>query len=855
MAHTRIAATPIYSYTYSQSLYTPGVGGHAPVRSHPFTPSVHPTHSSVCYSASSTAHCSLFTVHSSLSAPLLLFPHARITIAALLLGPHDNTTQGHFVDNRWANLSILLFLLLISALLAGYEGVPSSVPITAPPDVFSAERAMDLLNAFATAPHPIGSAQHDRVRDYLVAQFTSLGLTPDVQKTTGVTPRYRVAGTVENIVARLKGTGGSSDAVALVAHYDSVPAGPGAGDDGAAVAAMLETLRVLKAGPPLRNDVLFVITDGEEDGLLGASAFVAENPNAKDIRVLVNFEARGNAGPSQMFETSAENGRLVQDWVQSSPHPSGSSLTYEVYKYMPNDTDMTVFKRAGDLGLNFAFIGDWEAYHTPLDNPKLLDHGSLQQHGDNALALARVFGDAGLTKLQAHDAVYFSLPGNLVPHYSSRLVWPLTFITGLFLLGVIFYANGAWQTSLLQILAGFFIHVVLLIVLCFVGLGFVLGARWLHLHVFAEGPLDQSVPYTLGLFALLFALQALVWRFFRKRVVPAAFFLGGAILTYVLVLLTSRWMPGATYEFVWPLLAALFATATVAFRRSFRPWLTALALCVLSLLALLLWIPLLQGFFQALGFTYIGAPVLSVAFGLLCILLLPYFDPMLGADGKLLPVLALAVAAIFCFSGVASTEYSPAHPKPSVLAYALDADTGKAVWASSVARLDSWTAEYLGVSPTRGKLPDFFPDWYPIEFLQHEAPAITLPPPKAELLDQSTDAGTRTLHLRISSPRHARSIHVGVSQGQVLNASVNGHDLGQPSQARWNQSGSWNFEYCNPGDGIDVLLHVQGNTPVKLVLVDRSMGLIPGAHLPPRPLDSMPIHSGDQTMVRRSFTF
>jgi hypothetical protein len=759
------------------------------------------------------------------------------------------------VENRWANLAILLFILAISAFLADYEGVPRPVPITAPPDVFSAERAMDLLNAFATAPHPIGCAEHDRVRDYLVSQFAALGLPPEVQKATGVTPRYRVAGTVENIVARLKGTGGSDDAVALVAHYDSVPAGPGAGDDGAAVAALLETLRALKAGPPLRNDVLFVITDGEEDGLLGASAFVAENPNAKDIRVLVNFEARGNAGASQMFETSAQNGRLVQDWVDSSPDPSGSSLTYEVYKYMPNDTDMTVFKRAGDLGLNFAFIGNWEAYHTPLDNPKLLDHGSLQQQGDNALALARVFGNSGLDKLQAHDAVYFSLPANLLPHYSSRWVWPLTIVTGLFSLGVIFYANGAWQTSLPQIIGGFFLHIVLLVLLLFVGLGFALSARWLHLHVFAEGPLDQSVPYILGLFALSFSLLVLLWRFFRRWIAPPALFLGGAVLIYVLIFLTSLWMPGATYEFVWPLLAALFATVTAAFRRSFRPWLSALALCAFSLPALFLWIPLLQGFFQGLGFNSVGAPALSVVFGLVCILLLPYLDPLLASSGKLLPAFAFGIAVLFCISAAATTEYSPAHPKPSILAYALDADTGKAVWASSVSRLDSWTAEYLGVSPTRGKLPDFFPDWYPIEFLQHEAPAITLPPPQAELLDQSADASSRTLHLRISSPRHARTIHLGLAQGSILNASVNGHDLGQPSEARLKQSGPWTFDYCNPGDGLDVVLHVQGTSPVKLVLVDRSMGLVPGAHLPPRPADSMPIHSGDQTMVRRSFTF
>src|SRR5277367_2849425 len=305
-----------------------------------------------------------------------------------------------------------MFILVAAGVCAVREGAPAPVPATAPQDVFSADRALVYLNAFATAPHPIGSAEHDRARDYLVQRLTELGVTPELQRTTGVTPRYEVAGTVENIVARLKGTSGAADAVALVAHYDSVPAGPGAGDDGAGVAALLETLRVLRTGPPLRNDILFVITDGEEDGLLGASAFAAENPAAKDVRVVVNFEARGNSGESQMFETSAGNGRFVQLFAQAAPHPSGSSLTYEIYKHMPNDTDMTVFKKAGVAGLNFAFIGHWEAYHTPLDNSKMLDRGSLQQQGENALSLARSLGNADLTQLQDRDAAYFSLPHN-----------------------------------------------------------------------------------------------------------------------------------------------------------------------------------------------------------------------------------------------------------------------------------------------------------------------------------------------------------------------------------------------------------------------------------------------------------
>jgi hypothetical protein len=762
------------------------------------------------------------------------------------------------VENRFASWAVLLFVLLVAGVCAVREGVPDPIPATASQDVFSADRALVHLNAFATAPHPIGSAEHDRVRDYLVAQFTAIGIAPEVQRATGVTARYEVAGTVENIVARLKGTSGAADALALVSHYDSVPAGPGAADDGAGVASLLETLRALRAGPPLRNDILFVITDGEEDGLLGASAFVAENPSARDVRVVLNFEARGNAGESQMFETSAGNGRLVQIFAQAAPHPSGSSLTYEIYKHMPNDTDMTVFKKAGAAGLNFAFIGHWEAYHTPLDNPQSLDRGSLQQHGENALSLARSLGNADFAQLQDRDAVYFSVPGSFFAHYSSRLLWPLALVCGVLLFGVISFANGAWQTRWLAVLAGFFLQIGVLLLLVAIGLGFLVGVHWLQLHALPDGGLDQNTLYVLGLLALLAAVETLLYKMLSRKISPPALFLGGAVLLFVLVLVTSKWLAGGSYTFVWPLLAGLLATAAAAFRPRPLSLFPALILCVLSLPAVLLFVPLLRGFYTALGFTLIGAPLLSLTFGFLFLLLFPFLDAVLESSGKILPVSALVLALILCAAAAATTHYSSAHPKPSLLAYALDADTGKALWTSSTNRIDPWIAQYVSTSPSRGKLPDFFPVWYPIDFLQHEAPVITIPPPQAELLESSTDGGTRALRLHITSPRHARTLYIGLTQGEVFSASVNGRDLGKPSEARWHQPGQWGFDYVNPpAEGIELALRVQASGPVKLVLVDRSMGLpaIPGGNFPPRPADSIPIHSGDQTMVRRSLTF
>jgi len=762
------------------------------------------------------------------------------------------------MEDRSIRFVVLVFILAFAALGILYEGTPNALPASASPDLFSADRALVYLNAFANKPHPLGSAQHNYVRDYLVSQLTGLGAAPEIQRTTGVTPRYQVAGTIENIVGRIKGTSGANDAVALAAHYDSVAAGPGAGDDGAGVAAILETLRALRSGPPLRNDIVILLTDGEEAGLLGASAFVAQHPWARDVRTYINIEGRGNSGPSQMFETSSDNGRLIALFAEGTPYPSGNSLTYEIYKRMPNDTDLTVFKNFGAAGLNFAFIGNWAAYHTPLDTPQQLDRHSLQHHGENALSLARSLGNANLKQLQERDAVYFALPGNLFLHYSSRFIWPATIAAGVLLIAVIFYARRAWQSSLGGILAGILGHLGTVVLLLGAGLGYALGARWLHRSVLPEGPVAQNTYYALGLFAFLISLQALAYKLLRKKISAPALFLGGALLLCGLAYMTAKSLPGASYLFVWPLLTGLLATLTVAFRPGRYSPSGLLVLCLLSLPTLVFFPLLLKGFYTALGLTTMGTPPMSLALALCLISLSPLWELLIENTGKLVPLVALLTGICLSTAGALSTRYDSTHPKPSMLAYVLDSDSAKALWTSSAARLDPWTIQYVSASPSRGKLPDFYPAWFPIDFLQHKASVLGLAPPKASLLEESVADGVRSLHLRITSPRGAQVIHVGIAKTEVLGSSVNGHDLGGPFEARWHHEGQWSLDYANlPADGIDLLIRVQGTSPVTVVLVDHSSGLpsIPGTNLVARPADSMPTDSGDQTMVRRSFVF
>ncbi|HZF38571.1 MAG TPA: M28 family peptidase, partial [Blastocatellia bacterium] len=160
-------------------------------------------------------------------------------------------------------LSFLLFIL-IACLSIYSQRPPRAIPASAPVTEFSSSRAMNHVRVIASQVHPIGSPAHKRVRDYLLSELSGAGLQPQVQTATVLSPRERppfLGGTVNNVVARLNGSRGGK-AILLMAHYDSAPNSFGASDDGSGVAAILETLRTIKAGPPLKNDVIVLFTDG-----------------------------------------------------------------------------------------------------------------------------------------------------------------------------------------------------------------------------------------------------------------------------------------------------------------------------------------------------------------------------------------------------------------------------------------------------------------------------------------------------------------------------------------------------------------------------------------------------------------
>jgi acetylornithine deacetylase/succinyl-diaminopimelate desuccinylase-like protein len=232
-----------------------------------------------------------------------------------------------------------LCVTLAAALSLTFVAVrpPSPAPADAPAGTFSAQRALSDVVVMAKSPHPVGSPANAQVRDFLLARMTALGLAPEVQPAFALRKIARlqqplfVGGQVENIVGVLPGRDRTAPALAIMAHYDSVPGSPGAGDDAAGVAAALELARILRLqGTPAR-DVIFLITDGEEAGLLGADAAFTQMPLARRVGFLINMEARGGGGLAQMFQTGARNAGTVEVLRHNASRPSASSLAVLLY--------------------------------------------------------------------------------------------------------------------------------------------------------------------------------------------------------------------------------------------------------------------------------------------------------------------------------------------------------------------------------------------------------------------------------------------------------------------------------------------------------------------------------------------
>jgi hypothetical protein len=782
-------------------------------------------------------------------------------------------------------LALCLILAIVAACLG--EQPPSPRPASAPLNSFSAERAMADVRVIARAPHPTGSPANAAVRDHLLRRMTALGLDPAVHAQVGL-EELRLGGRVlvmggrpETLVGVLPGRDRNQPAIALMAHYDSVPASPGAADDAAGVAAILEAVRALKAEPPLRRDVVVILTDGEETGLLGARAFFASHPLARRIGFVTNLEARGGGGRARMFQTGSMNGETVALFGQAVGRPSASSLAAFLYDMMPNDTDFTVARAAGRQGLNFAFLGRQFDYHSPSSTPANLDQGSLQDLGAQALAAARAAADAPALPRPVPDRVFNQLPmGPLVVYPApmgglliaasavllawagmrarrrGRLTWPdvargagaglFLALAGATLLRAMRNGAGAGfgeleQRRLLAQAAPFEAALVL------AGLGLLLytaaelarGRRGVLIVPAAAGLAGAFVAGFDPVCLVTGALACLLGTFTLRRPVEAPGAWAGLLATgFGAAVVVQALAPLAAPLIAWPLLAAAAGAAATALWTRRPIW--ARLIVAAAATAALAW---LGGFVHGLYLGLDRPELLALPLWIAAMVIWPLAQPEAKGAGTPFVSVSLLLAGLAVFAYVRFADpWSPRFPQPSQVVYLMDQagksafrlslTPGRPAWAEAVLRADGGEirprpAPMLAIGSVDAAA----------------APPVDVPAPA--FAAAPGEAGRITL--RVTPPPGARYLALDYTADAPIEAvSI----AGRPSSMLSQPHSSGHIRWRGETDALEISFKSREAS----ALAVRYGVLTPdwpasAGPLPPRPLEVAPYGDSDATFV------
>lgn len=656
----------------------------------------------------------------------------------------------------WLRASALLSALFIAFMFAGAALTPDPVRERNRNDQFDArvsrERLVRILGD--QTPHPVDSAAQDVTREALLREIAALGFTPELRDTFTCRPQPRGplvdCARVRNILFSLGPAGGP--AVLAAAHYDSVAAAPGASDDGIGLSVWLEVARLLKT-ERLSRRVIFLFSDGEEPGLLGAYAFANGDPLMASVETLVNLEARGTRGPAIFFETNQPNADAVAAYA-GAPRPIANSVMADVYALLSNSSDVTALTRDGLDVINIALIDGLEDYHTPQDSVASQDLRSVQHMGDTALAVTRRLASAGDADV-ATSMVYTDIASRAFVYalsWAGQAVLAFAFVVALFA----FWragAEGRWR-ALAAPIAG----VVVAGALAFAA-GFVLSlVRPGEAYAFAH---PEPARAWCALFAL-FGVALTAWIAAAGRNPRLAAAVG--MLWFVLI--------GGVFSIFVGGISILYALPALAYVVG---WLVSLAwrsaewigIALAAAIVLIVWAPLISLVELALGFE------MPFVFTILyAIVLLPW----LGAIGAVIgssawrgtsAALGVGALAAVVVSAIVP-DISADRPRSLNISYFADtAENRTRVIAGTAER--ALPAELAADFQPEQILPgDRFETW------SREAPAEAITPPALQEVVVSEINGERVVTARLVMNGAYRAMVRIPLEAEPLRARVNG---------------------------------------------------------------------------------
>ena len=734
--------------------------------------------------------------------------------------------------------TLALFLLFLAvywsfkSLTPSYRPDADSVPIA-----FSTDRALVHVKNLSVEPHAVGFPGHGRARSYIISELKKMGLETTTQEgyTAGDWANLSKA---TNILARIEGSG-DGKALLLLSHYDSSPhSSLGASDAASGVATILEGIRAfLEENKTPENDIIILITDAEELGLNGADLFVNKHPWAKDVGLVLNFEARGSGGPSYMLiETNRGNGTLIEEFTKANPqYPVANSLVYSIYKMLPNDTDLTVFREDGDIeGFNFAFIDDHFDYHTALDNADRLDRNTLAHQGSYLMPLLQHFSSADLGNLKSlNDKVYFNLPFFKFVSYPFEWIWPMFFMAVLAFVALLAIGIKKKKLQLKEILKGFLPLFITLAITGVVGYFCWTVVTWWYpgfkdmLHGFTYNGYTYISVYV----ALSLAVCFYTYHKFRKTSTPNLL-VAPIVLWLVICGLVAAYLQGASF-FIVPVYGLLVAFMVTINQEEPSPFL----MVFLALPAVLIFSPFIKMFPVGLGLKMMVASTILTT--LLFFLVLPFFG-QLKSQGRL----AYLFLFLFFAFGIAShihSDFNETRPKPSSLLYIYNADKDASVWATYDQKLIGWNSQFLGKTKKKPDGETLFSKYRTKLSYIADAPKKNIALPYIETLKDTIVGENRIVELCVTPKRDVNRLDIYTNTIPLKTVKANQIELS--SYFLENRGHRLITHYISNNDFTELELSFPKDSILELSFYEASNNLLTHKEfsIPKRPENSIPM--------------
>lgn len=725
----------------------------------------------------------------------------------------------------YSSLFLLAILAVVFFTMMPQWGTEEEGPLTE----FSTQRAFKQVRAISHQPHFVGTKNHEEVAAYLQKELQQLGLETSIQEGYTLSDWGNLVKS-KNILARIKGSN-SSKALLLLSHYDSAPHSYslGASDAGSGVATILESVRAFVYNKTAhKNDIIILFSDAEELGLNGAALFVTQHQWAKTIGMVLNFEARGSSGPSYMLmETNGGNAGLVQEFAAAKVAlPVSNSLMYSIYKMLPNDTDLTVFREQGNIqGYNFAFIDDHFNYHTAQDDSKHLNKKTLAHQGTYLMPLLHYFANADLKKTQAtEDYAYFTLPFSFISYPFSWILPMVLIVAGLFMLFV-FVGVGKRILSFKEIAKGFIPFLGATItsgLITYFGWKFLLN-YYPQYNDLLNGFTYNGHSYIAGFVTLALAVCFGFYHFFSEKKTTMNHYVAPLFLWILINCGLAFGLKGAGFLII-PVFFGLIAFGYFV--------LTQKSNIILNLIcgvpALLIIAPFIQMFPIGLGLKMLfsSSILTALTFGLL----LPIFGSYTKKSSWSL--FFFAIAGLFFAKAHVDSGYELGKAKSNSLLYIYNADTQKANWVTYDTNLDPWTKSYLGNHP---KTADFMKDTplfskYNSGFtFTAEAPIKELATPTIEFLKDQTIGNQRLLKIRITPNRNVNRYDIFANENITLyNFKANGVQAIGQKGAKYERKREKKIlsYYVVGGEPLELEFSMDKLTPFDMELLESSFDLM-----------------------------